>query len=121
MSKTIQRVELNTFYYVPIHCPFCGTRVANYDGDEPELSPCEHTLFIAHDVDFEYRSSRFDENLKLVGVDNDDVADQFGDDWEGIDDLTNKVTLPDSVKFAAYVGPPSGEGSYYGFAPTEDE
>ena len=24
MPKLIQRTELKTFYYTPVHCPFCG-------------------------------------------------------------------------------------------------
>jgi hypothetical protein len=65
---------------------------------------------------FDYRSSRFDENLGIVGVEDDDL-----DLSEGYDGLTNQVTVSDSVKFAAYVGPPSFEGTYVGFAPTDEE
>ena len=31
MTKAIQRTELKTFYYTPVHCPFCGTRVMGAD------------------------------------------------------------------------------------------
>ena len=32
MTPTIQRTELKTFYYTPVHCPFCGIRVMGADG-----------------------------------------------------------------------------------------
>jgi hypothetical protein len=115
---TIQRFELNAFYHHSVFCPFCGQKVvdqeAAHEGVEDFTSPCEHTLFIAHDEGFEYRSPRFDEDLGIEGV------DYFDDDFpehDGLDTLTDKVTIPDSLKIAAYVGPPSGFGSYVGFAP----
>ena len=64
MTSTIQRTELRTYYYTPVHCPFCGTRVMGADPqDETRITACPHTLFIAHDTAIEYRSDRFDENL----------------------------------------------------------
>ena len=112
---TIQRVELTKFYDMPVHCPFCGSRVVDYgdESSEPHITPCAHTLFVAHDEGLEFRSKRFDDNLSLTGIDTDDIEPPEG----GFDALTDRVTLPDSVKFAAYVGPPSGFGSYVGFAP----
>ena len=114
-SKTIQRVEINKFYDSPIHCPFCGSCVVHFgDGsEEPRLHACPHTLFIAHDTSFEYRSERFDKHLSISGVHNDDI--DLGD--AGIDAFTDRVGLADAVKFALYVGPPSGYGTYIGFAP----
>ena len=32
MTPLIQRTELKTFYYTPVHCPFCGVRVMGADG-----------------------------------------------------------------------------------------
>ena len=58
MSKSmLQRVELNTFYYVDLHCPFCGQKVVNYGSEvfEPKLISCQHTIFIASDHGLEYR------------------------------------------------------------------
>lgn len=124
MAKVIQRVELTTFYDSPIHCPFCGTRVIAYpENEEPTVSPCPHTLFIAHDMGFEYRSQRFNQSMGFeLDTDSglDDIEDQLGDAFDGVDGLTDKVSIVDAVKFAAYVGPPSGYGSYVGFAPVEE-
>lgn len=47
MPQLIQRTELKTFYYTPVHCPFCGVRVMGADPiDETRITACPHTLFI---------------------------------------------------------------------------
>jgi hypothetical protein len=117
----IQRVELKAFYHVSIYCPFCGAKVIDMEaadsGEEVHTNPCQHTLFIAHDEGFEYRSPRFDENLGLVNVTNEDIDLSE----KGIDGLTDELAVADAIKFASYVGPPSGFGSYVGFAPLQEE
>jgi hypothetical protein len=116
----IQRVELNKFYDISIYCPFCGAKVIDMEaansGKEVHTNPCRHTLFIAHDEGSEYRSPRFDENLGLVDVTSEDIDLPE----KGIDGLTDEVAVADAIKFASYVGPPSGFGSYVGFAPLEE-
>lgn len=120
-TKKIQRVELNQFYYTPIYCPFCGNET--FPGDDYgtfKLSPCKHLLFVAHDEGFEYRSAAFNKNLNIIDIASDDIYDHFGDDWQGYDGLTDKVTIPDAVKFASYVSAPSFFGAYYGFSPLDE-
>jgi hypothetical protein len=116
MSKkthNIQRVELAS-YDIPLHCPFCGARAFDPDPEkQAKLKPCQHTLFIAHDEGFEYRSPRFDQLMGIEGVADDDV--ELGD--TGYDGFTDRVCCPDSVKFATYIPAPSFFGAYYGFAP----
>ncbi len=120
MNKTIQRTELKTFYYTPVHCPFCGTRVMGADpADETRITACLHTLFIAHDTAFEYRAERFDRNLNLNGLSEKEVEERWLREEGGVDALTNRVTLADAIKVAAYAPAPSAYGSYYGFAPVE--
>lgn len=120
MTQTIQRTELKTFYYTPVHCPFCGTRVMGADAvDETLITACPHTLFIAHDTAFEYRSERFNQNLSLNGLTETEVEKRWQREAGGIDGFTNQVTLADAIKVAAYAPAPSAYGSYYGFAPTE--
>ena len=120
MKNTIQRTELRTFYYTPVHGPFCGTRVMGADPvDETRITACPHTLFIAHDMAFEYRSERFDRNLGLNGLSDREVEARWLAEEDGIDGFTNQVTLVDAIKVAAYEPAPSPYGSYYGFAPTE--
>lgn len=120
MQNAIQRTELKTFYYTPVHCPFCGTRVIGADpADETRITACSHTLFIAHDMAFEYRSERLDKNLNLNGLSEMEVEARWLAAEGGIDGFTNQVTLADAIKIAAYEPAPSAYGSYYGFAPTE--
>ena len=69
--------------------------------------PCPHTLFVAHDEGFEYRSERFNNQLGLPEGD-DDIELPI----KGIDGLTDQAAADGAVKFAAYVGPPSFFGSY---------
>lgn len=118
MSHAIQRTELKTIYYTPVHCPFCGTRVMGADpADETRITACPHTLFIAHDTAFEYRSGRFDDNLGLQGLSDAEVEARWLGQDGGIDALTDQVRLADAIKVAAYAPAPSAYGSYYGFAP----
>ena len=120
MNSTIQRTELKTFYYTPVHCPFCGTRVMGADpADETRITACPHTLFIAHDTAFEYRAERFDRNLSLHGLSEKEVEERWLREEGGVDGLTNQVPLADAIKVAAYAPAPSAYGSYYGFAPVE--
>lgn len=120
MNRTIQRTELKTFYYTPVHCPFCGTRVMGADPeDETRITACAHTLFIAHDSAFEFRTERLDRNLDITGLSEQELELRWLDAG-GVDGFTDKVTLADSVKIAAYAPAPSAYGSYYGFAPTPD-
>ena len=119
MAKKIQRVELTTFYYVPIHCPFCGAKVTDDPGGsagENWVTPCAHTPFVGHDEAFEYRCARFNKALGLPENDEDIELPETG-----IDGLTDSVDIDDAVKFAAYVGPPSFYGSYVAFAPLDEE
>ncbi|HAG75606.1 MAG TPA: hypothetical protein DCL53_09130 [Thauera sp.] len=120
MSQFIQRTELKTFYYTPVHCPFCGTRVMGVDPlDETRITACQHTLFIAHDTAFEYRSARLNANLSLEGMSDQQVEAAWLADERGIDGFTDTVTLTDAIKVAAYAPEPSAYGSYYGFAPVD--
>ena len=76
MSKKIQRVELNKFYNASIHCPFCGVKIIDTEAAESgadPTNPCPHTLFVAHDEGFEYRSPRFDENLGLTNTSKEEI------------------------------------------------
>ena len=118
---SIQRVEIDAFCYASIFCPFCGQQVVENEEEVVDTKPCKHTLFIAHDEGFEYRSKTFDEHLGISGVDDDEVSGMVGDDVPGIDGVTDLVDIPDSIKFASYVPAPSFFGSYCGFAAVDDD
>ena len=116
-KNLIQRVEIRSDDY-PVHCPFCGAKaIAGGDSEKVINQFCEHVLFMAHDEGFEYRSSRFDALMGIIGMDGDEI--DFGD--KGVDGYTDKLELVDSVKFALYQPAPSFFGAYVGFAPSEDQ
>ena len=101
----------NKSYDNPLFCPVCHEKVMPAD-DEDCLDPipCNHTLFIACDDGFLYRSDLFDEIQGTSGVDNDDLV------FEGsIDDYTSKLPIDNAVKIATYLPPPNFYGSYVGF------
>lgn len=110
----IQRVELNKYYDSDVHCIFCGKKVVNYQDDTNPVQPCEHTLFVASDEGFDYRSKRFDEM-----VIEQNILDDSSAEFEGYDHMTDLVQADDAIKIAQYVGAPSGMGSYVGFAPNQ--
>jgi hypothetical protein len=119
MGKIIQRVEINTNYGTSVFCPYCGQKVSDTEAGEAGeewVIPCPHTLFVAHDEGFEYRSERFNAQLGLPEDDDDIVLPE-----KGIDGLTDQASFDDAVKFAAYVGPPSLFGSYVGFTSAAEE
>jgi len=107
-KKTIHKIELED-YEADITCPQCNQTVLSPESDE-QFNPCPHTLFIAHDVGFEFRDERFDRAMGISGVDSLDL-----DLDESIDEFTDRVPLENSVKYAAYVPAPSFFGSYVGF------
>ncbi len=116
MDTKIQRIEITTNYSTSIHCPFCGQKVSDVEAGEAGeawVKPCPHTLFIAHDEGFEYRSERFNAQLGLPDDDDDIELPE-----KGIDGLTDQADFDDGIKFAAYVGAPSFFGSYVGFTST---
>jgi hypothetical protein len=67
----MQCVELHDDSENPIHCPFCGIKIAAGASEENVdawlVGRCEHLLFAAIDeVGFEYRSERFDGAVKAA-------------------------------------------------------
>lgn len=114
--KKIQRVELNKFYDADVHCLFCGQKVIDYQDMDNPTRPCAHTLFVANDEGFEYRSERFDQIVR-----EQNIPDEESDDFEGRDTMTDMIEVVDGIKVASYVGPPSGMGVYVGFAPIESD
>ena len=45
-----------------IVCPYCQQAVLDWE-QEQYIQPCDHTLFIAMDLGFEYIADRFEETL----------------------------------------------------------
>jgi hypothetical protein len=104
-----------------VKCPFCGCET--YPGDkseewafDPQTCVCEHTLFVATDDGFEYRSKRFNEHMGLP--DNQESEPGLPDDIDGgYDGFTSNVRIPGAVKYACYTPAPGCLGAYFGFTP----
>jgi hypothetical protein len=125
-KQRIQRVELTDDSGSAIHCPFCGSKVTRaYSDENPDgwavESPCEHTLFTAHDDGFEYRSEAFDKHIDTVLARIEDPDEREEVEAGSVDELTDMVEIKDSLKIAIYQGAPSSFGSYIGFAAPEPE
>lgn len=117
---TIQNVDMTEFYDVNIHCPFCGQKVLDYgleDEQDGDINPCSHTLFVCTEEGWEYQSEEFNTNLGIEGVDlNDETPENFED--LSVAEITDKVSISDSIKITQTVGPPSMMSGYIGFAPS---
>jgi hypothetical protein len=116
MNK-INKIETN----YPIHCPFCNELIRGDEEDGPcfyESGECDHLLFVATDDGFEESSEMFCENMN---IDLEDIGslDEIANEDSNIDEFTDKVTIPGSVKYAIYEGLGGSLGAYFGFAPTE--
>lgn len=128
MPNKLQKHIRTTYYHLPIYCGFCGHMVLNSDLDgEPKVSPCKHTLYIAHQEGYEYLSDRAKEQLEAKGF---SIQDEDGfiqviskDDEEELDryELHETLSFPDGLEVEAIVGPPSGFSTYVGLAPLDDE
>jgi len=114
----MQRIELSR-YDIPIHCPFCGVKVLDYE--RSDTKPCVHTLYIAHDMGFEFRSDKVNELLEMPSITSEEDHALEWDDLgrelpeNGYDGLTDSIELKDSFKIAAYVPAPGFMGTYVGF------
>ena len=106
----------------PICCPFCGF-VCCPGGDDAEAwefdadtCVCDHTLFVATDYGFDYRSSEFN---RLVGLpdDGEPEPDRPEKNKHGYDGYTSALNIPGAIKIASYEPAPSFFGVYYGFVP----
>ena len=123
MTQSIQRVELSC-YDISIHCHFCEKSVLNNSSENSDeaasqkpVDPCEHTLFVASDEGFEYRSAPF--NLAMgFDAQNNEACPDVGE--SSYDEFTDTVSIENSIKLAIYVPAPSGLGAYVGFAPLAD-
>ena len=109
----IEKIET----FCPIFCPFCGELISGDEEDGPcfyESGNCEHLLFVATDCGFEKFSDRFCENMN---IDPENTNLDVAPGYSHIDEFTDNVTIPGSIKYAIYEGIGDSLGAYYGFAP----
>lgn len=70
---------------------------------------------MANDEGFEFCSPRLKELYGWQGLEDEEIDL----DEENYDSFTDKIRMPDAIKFASYTGPPNVDGHYVGFAPDE--
>ena len=105
----------------PIHCPFCGIKIAVGASEENVetwiVGHCDHLLFAAiPEVGFEYRSERFDNAVSTaLKKKTDEEREEIEDDP---DELAALVEIDNAFRFISIMGPPAGQSSSIGFAPT---
>ena len=117
----MQCVELHDDSENPIHCPFCGVKIAAGASEESAsawlVGRCEHLLFAAIDeVGFEYRSERFDDAVKAaMSKKTDEEREELEEDAYQLAEL---VEVNNGFMFHSIMGSPAQESVYVGFAPT---
>ena len=81
-----------------IACPHCQQAVINWS-EEQYVQPCEHTLFIAMDIGFEYITDEFEHTLRRT------VDDMHANDDQVvvIEELTAS-SYPDFVIYQSDLG-----------------
>jgi hypothetical protein len=120
-NMKMQCVELRDDSENPIHCPFCGVKIAAGASEDSVdawlVGHCDHLLFAAIDeVGFEYRSDRFDDAVKAaLSKKTDEEREDLEDDAYGLAEL---VEIDNGFMFHSSMGPPAQESVYIGFAPT---
>jgi hypothetical protein len=118
----MQCIELHDDSENPIHCPFCGVKIAvgasEEDIDSWIVGHCDHLLFAAIDeVGFEYRSERFDDAVKAaMRKKTDEEREELEDDAYQLAEL---VEIHNALMFHSIMGSPAQENVYIGFAPIE--
>lgn len=68
-----------------ICCPICQRAVVDWS-EEQYIQPCEHTLFIAMDLGFEFVSDRFEQKMwRSVDEIHDDESASVYDEIQKVD------------------------------------
>lgn len=129
--KPLQKHVRRAYYYLPVHCGYCGHRILTGENDDvPVLEPCPHTLFIAHSEGIEYLAQRVVAQLRQKGYDvlepeNDGLIEVYRDDVDDPDvppyELSEILEFDDGIVIEAIVGPPSGMTTYLAYSPLDGE
>jgi len=92
-----------------IACPYCQHSVLDWD-QEQYIQPCEHTLFMAMDLGFEFIADRFDEVL------SQSVDEIHEDPNMNIFATVSQANYPEMQIYKADLGV-EGLFRYVGFSP----
>ena len=66
LHMSFQIIEVQT-PHENLLCPSCQHAVLNWE-EEQYIQPCEHTLFIAMDLGFEYISDEFESTMDIIVI-----------------------------------------------------
>jgi hypothetical protein len=105
-------VELSEEHVPVIHCPFCGTEVIHVE-KVPDIDICPHTLFVATSEGYEFMSERFSDACESHIADGSEALE--------IEEVIDKIHLPNSLAFLVNPMPPSMLALYIGFAAIESD
>jgi hypothetical protein len=103
-------------YHVPILRP-AGEWGHNEEGNY-DYKTCEHTIFIAHDEGFEFRTAEVNKLLK-INPKTDGLEIEVPDGILGFDGFTDLIDIEGGVKIATYDDCARPEGIYFGFKPND--
>jgi hypothetical protein len=109
MNKAVHINVKTQMYESELSCKICGCLI--FDEEDVAETYCEHTLFFATNEGFEFCDNRTKKNL---GISETQDLDEL---LEGIsiDELTNKITIPNSHKIVLAGGSASMLELYYGY------
>ena len=67
-------------YQENVTCPHCQHAVIDWN-EEQYIQPCEHTLFIAMDLGFEFVSDRFEQKMSrsVDEIHDDEIANVYAE------------------------------------------
>jgi hypothetical protein len=94
-----------------ILCPICNKEVVDLNGNsETQIIPCDHLLFVAHDMGFEYQGPRFKQYLK-----EEYESDHWGDWLDSARQDLRSVHIDGLILLEQIQPAPSFFGTFYGF------
>jgi len=96
-----------------LNCPVCGEKI--YDEQSINENYCSHTLFIAtSDGGFEFCDERVKANLNIPF--DVEINEYISNNIEtGVSELTDKISIPNSIKIIIYEPSPGMLEVYYGY------
>ena len=106
MNTILERLEIDRKAR-QIFCPICTQQVVELNKDkEPDLTPCEHFLYLSHDMGVLHMSERFKNHLK----------NQHGiAEWSDDEPLDLELGIQGTIQLEQYEPAPNLFGTYYGF------
>lgn len=110
--------KIEQIWPTKVFCPFCNQQIQSIDDEEGnyDYKICEHTIFIAHDEGFEFRTDEVNKLLK-INPKTDGLEIEVPDGIPGFDGFTDLIDIEGGVKIATYDDCARPEGIYFGFQP----